>query len=59
MHERQRLVDSKEKRDLRHPNSPLFDRDTDLDRVLFNNLVQIIPLVQSSIVISLSFMNKY
>ncbi|KAG4392519.1 hypothetical protein GLYMA_04G159100v4 [Glycine max] len=49
MHERQRLVDSEEKRDLYDPNSPLSERDADLDRVLFNNLVQIVPLVQSFI----------
>ena len=50
MHERQRLVDSEEKRDLYDPNSPLSERDADLDRVLFNHLVQIVSLVQSFIV---------
>ncbi|KAK7411306.1 hypothetical protein VNO78_02739 [Psophocarpus tetragonolobus] len=46
MLERQRLVDSKEKRDLCNPNSQLHERDNDLDRLLFNNLLQIVPLVE-------------
>ncbi|CAJ1975484.1 unnamed protein product [Sphenostylis stenocarpa] len=52
MHERQRL---EEKRDLCDPNSLLSARDThhehetDMDPVLFNDLVQIVPLVQSFI----------